>query len=187
MHLNIYPFKPRVGNCQFLNQPVVPQLFTSLWHWYQRPLKIELNQVSAASGFLYKIPLLYHSTGKQSGVGDCPTTRGHRKTTIVVSIYYSLRPHWAWWNCCHPESSTPKVCESLRARASVRLWCENRELLITRVPGRREPGVTLRTSPLSSSRLMYRLVGALNTRESPFKAVPVWFQRFRIAEFVGIW
>jgi hypothetical protein len=31
--------------------------------------------------------------GKQSRVGDCPTTRGDQKTTIVASIVYDLTGH----------------------------------------------------------------------------------------------
>jgi hypothetical protein len=47
-------------------------------------------------------------------------------------------------------------CKNPRDRALC-LWCGNRESPTTRVRGRRESGMTLRTSSISSSRLMYRL------------------------------
>ncbi len=54
--------------------------------WYSIPL----IQMSAFFSVSYSKISPWFIAEKQSGIGDCLSFRGHRKTTIVASIVYGL-------------------------------------------------------------------------------------------------
>ncbi len=101
-------FKP-VWKCQILNQIVESHLFTSFWNRYHQWLSdIELIQRSALSASYPSVNPSFIA-GKQSGVGNCHETGGHRKKAFFKSIVYDSIPSIYRFNS--PMGWRPLACK----------------------------------------------------------------------------